>query len=147
VGRLRERSDREGWPAARYLATLLEHELAERYQRRIQRHLQDAHLPAGKSFATFDFAAVPMINKSQITALAAGGSWLDKGANLLAFGPPESNSYCSSLDLLKTQHFLMRIARRRTPKPAGLRCLADLGAIEITRSNDPGRAFAELLSR
>ena len=67
-----ERSDREGWPAARYLATLLEHELAERYQRRIQRHLQDAHLPAGKSFATFDFAAVPMINKSQITALAAG---------------------------------------------------------------------------
>jgi DNA replication protein DnaC len=83
-----ERSDREGWPAARYLATLLEHELAERYQRRIQRHLQDAHLPLGKSFATFDFAAIPMINKSQITALAAGGSWLDKGANLLAFGPP-----------------------------------------------------------
>jgi hypothetical protein len=30
-----ERSDREGWPAARYLATLLEHELADRYQRRI----------------------------------------------------------------------------------------------------------------
>ena len=29
-----------------------------------------------------------MINKSQITVLAAGGSWLDKGANLLAFGPP-----------------------------------------------------------
>jgi DNA replication protein DnaC len=97
-----ERSDREGWPAARYLATLLEHELAERYQRRIQRHSQDAHLPAGKSFATFDFASVPMINKSQITALAAGGSWLDKGANLLAFGPPVSDSYCSSLDLLKT---------------------------------------------
>jgi DNA replication protein DnaC len=85
---LAERSDREGWPAARYLAALLEHELAERYQRRIQRNMQDAHLPAGKSFATFDFAAVPMINKSQITALASGGSWLDKGANLLAFGPP-----------------------------------------------------------
>ena len=25
---------------------------------------------------------------SQINALAAGGSWLDKGANILAFGPP-----------------------------------------------------------
>ena len=84
---LAERSDREGWPAARYLATLLEHELAERYQRRIQRHLQEAELPAGKSLATFDFAAVPMINMSQITALAAGGSWLNKGANILAFGP------------------------------------------------------------
>ena len=84
---LAERSDREGWPAARYLATLLEHELAERYQRRIQRHLQEAELPAGKSLATFDFAAVPMINMSQITALAAGGSWLNNGANILAFGP------------------------------------------------------------
>jgi len=85
---LGERSDREGWPAARYLATLLEHELAERYQRRIQRHLQEADLPAGKSLTTFDFASVPMVNMSQINALAAGGSWLDKGANILAFGPP-----------------------------------------------------------
>jgi DNA replication protein DnaC len=85
---LAERSDREGWPAARYLATLLEHELAERHQRRIQRHLQEADLPPGKSLATFDFASVPMISMSQINALAAGGSWLDKGANILAFGPP-----------------------------------------------------------
>jgi DNA replication protein DnaC len=85
---LAERSDREGWPAARYLATLLEHELAERHQRRIQRHLQEAYLPPGKSLATFDFASVPMISMSQINALAAGGSWLDKGANILAFGPP-----------------------------------------------------------
>src|SRR5260370_7363187 len=83
-----ERSDRDGWPAARYLATLLEHELAERYQRRIQRHLQDAHLPVGKSFATFDFASVPMINKSQITPLAPRTSWLHKAPTLLTFRPP-----------------------------------------------------------
>jgi len=85
---LAERSDREGWPAARFLATLLELELAERYQRRIQRHLQEAELPVGKSLTTFDFASVPTVNMSQINALAAGGSWLDKGANILAFGPP-----------------------------------------------------------
>ena len=36
-----ERADREGWPAASgLLATLAELELAERDQRRIQRHLQ-----------------------------------------------------------------------------------------------------------
>jgi DNA replication protein DnaC len=29
-----------------------------------------------------------MISKAQIAALAAGDSWLEKGANLLAFGPP-----------------------------------------------------------
>jgi len=29
-----------------------------------------------------------MLSKAQVTALAAGDSWLNKGANLLAFGPP-----------------------------------------------------------
>ncbi len=37
---------------------------------------------------SFDFEAVPMISKAQVIALAAGDSWLDKGANLLMFGPP-----------------------------------------------------------
>lgn len=29
-----------------------------------------------------------MISKAQVMALAAGDSWLGKGANLLLFGPP-----------------------------------------------------------
>ena len=29
-----------------------------------------------------------MISKAQIQALAAGDAWLEKGANLLCFGPP-----------------------------------------------------------
>lgn len=33
------RSDKEGWPAARLLATLFEHEIAERDRRRLERHL------------------------------------------------------------------------------------------------------------
>ena len=53
-----ETADREGWPAARMLAALLEHELAERAQRRIQRHLLEARLPPGKTLDGFDFAAV-----------------------------------------------------------------------------------------
>jgi DNA replication protein DnaC len=83
-----EQSDKEGWPAARFLATIAEHELAERARRRIERHLADARLPAGKTLANFDFAAVPMISKAQISALTAGDAWLGKGANLLLFGPP-----------------------------------------------------------
>jgi DNA replication protein DnaC len=39
-----EQSDKEGWPAARFLATLAEHEIAERDRRRIERHLADARL-------------------------------------------------------------------------------------------------------
>jgi DNA replication protein DnaC len=82
------RADKEGWPAARFLAALTEHEMAERASRRIQRHLDEARLPPGKTLDSFDFDAVPMISKAQVMALAAGDSWLEKGANLLMFGPP-----------------------------------------------------------
>ena len=83
-----KRADAEGWTAARFLATLVEHELAERDRRRIERHLREARLLPGKSLASFDFAAVPMISKAQVNALAAGDAWLDQGANCLIFGPP-----------------------------------------------------------
>ncbi len=86
--KLAEQSDKEGWPAARFLAALAEHELADRRHRRIERHLAEARLPAGKTFATFDFASVPMISKAQVMALASGDTWLAKGANILLFGPP-----------------------------------------------------------
>ncbi len=82
------RADKEGWPAARFLAALAEHEIADRGRRRIERHLASARLPAGKTLDTFDFNAVPMISKAQVMALAAGDSWLDQGANILLFGPP-----------------------------------------------------------
>ena len=85
---LAARADKEAWPAARFLAALAEHELAERAHRRIQRHLDEARLPPGKTLDSFDFNAVPMLSKAQVTALAAGDSWLNKGANLLAFGSP-----------------------------------------------------------
>lgn len=86
--RFAEQADKEGWPAARFLATIAEHELAERGRRRIERHLADARLPAGKTLDSFDFEAVPMISKAQVMAITAGDSWLSKGANLLLFGPP-----------------------------------------------------------
>jgi len=82
------RSDKEGWPAARFLAALAEHEIAERARRRFERHLDEARLPPGKTLAAFDFTAVPMVSKAQVMALAAGDSWLEKGANLILFGPP-----------------------------------------------------------
>lgn len=81
------RADREGWGAARYLAALCEHELADRDARRIARHLAEAALPRGKTFATFEFAAVPTIRKAHLVALGNGDAWLDQGANILCFGP------------------------------------------------------------
>ena len=85
---LAARADKEGWPAARFLAALAEYEIAERSRRRIARHMSEARLPVGKTISTFDFAAVPMVSKAQVMALTAGDAWLAGGANLLMFGPP-----------------------------------------------------------
>jgi DNA replication protein DnaC len=79
------RADTEGWPAARFLAVLAEFELAERDTRRIQRHLNEAKLPPGKTLATFDFKALPTLPRARVEALAAG-DWLDGGGTLIAIG-------------------------------------------------------------
>jgi DNA replication protein DnaC len=83
-----EQADKEGWPAARFLAAIAEHELTERQRRRIERHLAEARLLPGKTLDTFEFEALPMISKAQVMAITAGDTWLEKGANLLLFGPP-----------------------------------------------------------
>jgi DNA replication protein DnaC len=81
-------ADKEGWPAGRFLSALAEHELAERASRRRERHMAEAHLPAGKTLDSFAFESVPMVSKAQAMALCAGDSWLEQGANLILFGPP-----------------------------------------------------------
>ncbi len=86
--RFTEQADKEGWPAARLLATLTEHEVAERAQRRIERHLTEARLPFGKTLDNFDFNVVPMVSKAQVNALTAADTWLNEGANLILIGPP-----------------------------------------------------------
>src|SRR3954454_21980485 len=86
------RADKEGWPAARFLAALTEHEIAERARRRIERHLDEARLPPGKTLESFEFEAVPMVSRAQVMALVAGDSWLEKGANLILFGPADRAS-------------------------------------------------------
>jgi DNA replication protein DnaC len=81
-------SDREGWPAHRLLDALFEHEIAEREARRIDRHRAESCLQPDKRLSSFDFAAVPSVSKAQVMALAEGQEWLDRGANVLLFGPP-----------------------------------------------------------
>jgi DNA replication protein DnaC len=84
--RIAEISDRDGWPAARLLATLLEIEVADRTSRRLQRHRDQSSLPAGKTFATFDFNAATGVRKNHLLALGTGDGWIETGDNLLIFG-------------------------------------------------------------
>lgn len=37
---------------------------------------------------TFDFAAVPIFSKAQVTSLAHGDEWIGNGDSLLIFDPP-----------------------------------------------------------
>ena len=84
--RIAEAADREGWPAQKTIAALMEIEVAERTSRRIQRHREQSEAPAGKTFASFDFDAAPGVRKQQLLALGAGGDWIANGDNLLLFG-------------------------------------------------------------
>lgn len=81
-------ADKEGWPAARFLSALAEHEISERDIRRIGRVISNAKLPPGKTLDNFDYTAVPMLSKSHVNALASSEDWLDSGDNILIFGPP-----------------------------------------------------------
>ena len=105
---LAERADKEGWPAARFLAVLAELELAERETRRIRRHLLESQLPGGKTLATFDFKALPGVPRARVEALAAG-DWIETGANLIAIG----NSGTGKTHLLcAVGHALVEAGRR-----------------------------------
>ncbi|MFN7571288.1 MAG: ATP-binding protein [Betaproteobacteria bacterium] len=85
---LAEQSNREGWPAERFLGVLLEQEMNERETRRLARTRADSHLPPDKALASFDFAAVPAVSKAHVMALAEADGWIAQGRNVLAFGPP-----------------------------------------------------------
>ncbi|SDB00006.1 DNA replication protein DnaC [Mesorhizobium qingshengii] len=83
---LTDTADRDGWPAANLLSCLLEIEMAERASRRIQRHREQSGLPAGKTFATFDFDFPSGIRKPHLLSLATGEGWIESGGNILIFG-------------------------------------------------------------
>jgi len=81
-----DRAIEHGWSLKQALATLCEYELAEREQRRLQRHLHEARLPTGKTLTTFDMATVDPSQRQRLTTLAHDRTWIDQTANLLLFG-------------------------------------------------------------
>jgi len=81
------RAEEEHWNPAQYLATLCEHELNQRYSKRIARFTKESRLPIGKTLSTFDFKQTPTIRAEKIEALAQNTDWVKRAENLLFFGP------------------------------------------------------------
>lgn len=61
---------REGQDHVRYLLRLVELELIDRERRMVERRIRAARFPAVKGFDTFDFAAIPSLNKPLALELA-----------------------------------------------------------------------------
>jgi DNA replication protein DnaC len=76
----------EGVDHVRYLARLVELELIDRERRMIERRIKAAKFPAVKSLDSFDFKAIPALNKMQVLELARC-EWVERRENVIALGP------------------------------------------------------------
>ena len=69
-----------------YLSRLIELELIDRERRMVERRIKAAEFPAPKSLDSFDFKAIPALNKVQVLELARCG-WIERRENVIALGP------------------------------------------------------------
>src|SRR5690554_7818242 len=76
----------EGMDHVRYLARLVELELVDRERRMVERRIKAAKFPAVKSLDSFDFAAIPKLNKMQVLELARC-EWIERRENVITLGP------------------------------------------------------------
>ena len=88
----------------RYLLRLAELELIERERRMVDRRIRAAKFPAVKSLDSFDFTAIPSLNKMLVTELARG-EYIVRRENIIALGNCEPASYCSPVHVIKIQEF------------------------------------------
>jgi DNA replication protein DnaC len=76
----------EGLDHVQFLARLVELELIDRERRMVERRIKSAKFPATKSLDSFDFKAIPRLNKMQVLELARC-EWVDRRENVIALGP------------------------------------------------------------
>ena len=76
----------EGKDHVQYLLRLCELELIERERRMIERRIKAARFPATKSLDSFDFKAIPSLNKP-LTMELARCEFVDRRENVIALGP------------------------------------------------------------
>ena len=75
----------EGLDCPRYLFRLCELELLDREQRATERRIKAAKFPVLKSLETFEFRAIPSVNKRLVLELTRS-EYLDRRENVLALG-------------------------------------------------------------
>ena len=84
-GKMAAQCAAEGVDHPKYLFRLAELELIDRHQRMVQRRVRAARFPAVKSLDTFDFPAIPSVNKSLLMELARC-EYIQRRENVIAVG-------------------------------------------------------------
>lgn len=85
--RIAQQAGAEEWSYERYLKELIEIEMSDRCERRVERLLKRSELPVGKSLATLEHDVLPVKVRRQLPGLCEGG-FVDRAENILAFGLP-----------------------------------------------------------
>ena len=75
----------EGVDHVRFLLRLTELELIDRERRTVERRIKQAKFPAVKSLDSFDFLAIPSLNKVMVLELARC-EYIDRKVNVIALG-------------------------------------------------------------
>ena len=83
--RLARQCAAEGVDHVRYLARLSELELIDRERRMVERRIKQAKFPAVKSLDSFDFKAIPSLNKMLVLELARC-EYVERRENIIALG-------------------------------------------------------------
>jgi len=76
----------EGIDHVGYLTRLTELELIDRERRMVERRIRLAKFPAVKSLDSFNFKAIPELNKMQVLELARS-EYIERRENIIALGP------------------------------------------------------------
>jgi len=85
-GKLARQCATEGQDHVQFLARLVELEMIDRERRMIERRIKAAKFPSVKSLDSFDFRAIPALNKMQVLELARC-EWIERRENVIALGP------------------------------------------------------------
>ena len=84
-GKMAAQCAAEGTDHPSYLLRLAELEFIDRHQRMVERRIRAARFPAVKSLDTFDFLAIPAVNKALVMQLARC-EYIEHRENVIAVG-------------------------------------------------------------
>ncbi len=83
--KLAEQCAKESATFEQFLLRLVEQEMLDRERRATERRITAAKFPVSKSLETYDFLAIPSLNKKLVVELARG-EWIGRRENVLALG-------------------------------------------------------------